>query len=251
LPTETATATATPAPVETIQVMTYNILIGGGLCPEIEPYAAQQGFHPDRFTKILDIIKKASPDIVGIQEANCWDRGTPPVFQKVASQLGMTGFLARGSEDFRVVLLTRFKIVKAEDLRDLGIGNGALYAKLMTPKGQVVHVFVVHLIPQAPEYRVAELESLLPKMQPYLKSNTILMGDMNFSGIAAGPEQQKLTQAGWRLGTMGYYTIDQIWTTPLLKRSLSVLPFTHSKADPSDHVPIGAVIGIYPTQEEQ
>jgi hypothetical protein len=122
-PTQTPSPAPTPiesptAPLpETITVMTYNILKGAGadtVDPGNKEQAAQHGFPGNRLPTVLEVIRIADPDILGIQEANQWNMGSPPVVEKVADELGMNHFLGLSTNSesgyASVVLFTKFDI---------------------------------------------------------------------------------------------------------------------------------------------
>ncbi|MBE7555108.1 MAG: endonuclease/exonuclease/phosphatase family protein [Anaerolineales bacterium] len=252
---EAATVRITPSSQPlTLRVMSYNILFGAGADPGWEQAAAKLSpfaYPGNRLPQILEVIKAAQPDIIGIQEAAGWDKGSPSLAEQVAAELGMNYFLAPTGSGLHVALFTRFKIVEAENL-STRMGNvGALRASLATPNGQPVHVFVVHLDPFSAKTRAAELVTLTQEMSPYLQSPTLLLGDMNFFCLdnpADCQEYQVLSQAGWRLATAGPYKIDQIWASPSLNPPVESLPFPGASFDISDHLPVGAVINLMATR---
>jgi hypothetical protein len=180
----------TVAPQETIKVMTYNILNGAGVDPTFEKWAADHGYPGNRLSKVLEVIKTADPDILGIQEANGWDKGNPSVTQQVADELHMSYFIGKGiAPDSRVAILTKFNIKEAEDYPD-NFSVGALRAEVMTPKGRSIQVFVVHFISpiQSAENKPVALKNipsneiydrevsfLVEKTKPYANGSTILV----------------------------------------------------------------------------
>jgi endonuclease/exonuclease/phosphatase family metal-dependent hydrolase len=248
---EAGTVRITPSPQPlALRVMSYNILFGAGADPAWEQAAAKLSpfaYPGNRLPQILEVIKAARPDILGIQEAAGWDKGSPSLAEQVAAELGMNYFLAPTPSGLHVALFTRFKIVEAQNL-STRMGNvGALHATLAMPDGQLGHVFVVHLDPFSAKTRAAELVTLTQDMSPYLPSPTLLMGDMNFYCLdnpADCQEYQVLSQAGWCLATAGPYKIDQIWTSPSLNQPVEALPFPGASFDISDHLPVGAAINL-------
>jgi endonuclease/exonuclease/phosphatase family metal-dependent hydrolase len=230
--------------------MSYNILYGAGADPGWERAAAQLSpfaYPGNRLPEILGIIKIANPDILGVQEAGGWDKGSPSIVQQVAEELGMNYFLAPTGNGLHLVLFTKFKLVETENLSSQ-IGNvGALRATLSTPDGQLMHVFVVHLDPFSAKTRASELVTLTQEMAPYLPAPTLLMGDMNFYCLDDPEhcqEYQVLSQAGWRLAQNGAYKLDQIWVSPALGQPVSAIDFPGASFDISDHLPVGAIIEI-------
>jgi endonuclease/exonuclease/phosphatase family metal-dependent hydrolase len=238
-----------------LRVMSYNILFGAGVSPYWEQRAANLrpfDYPGYRWPDILNVIKAAEPDILGIQEAADWDKETPAVVQQVADELGMNYFLAHAPSGLHLLLLTRLEIVETENLSDR-IGNiGALRAMLASPERpqQSVHVFVVHLDPFSAATRTAQIARLVEEMAPYLHAPTILMGDTNVDCLAEPEgcqEYQLLSQAGWQLAAKERYLINQVWVSPTLAGSPSEIIFPGATFDISDHLPVGAVIELPPT----
>jgi endonuclease/exonuclease/phosphatase family metal-dependent hydrolase len=246
-PPLTPTHEIAAAMTSSFRIMSYNILYGGGITPEWEE-KANQGVFPypgNRLPAILEVIKAAEPDIVGLQEAAGWQQEPDPMVQQVAAELGMKQFLARTPSGLNLALLTRFQIVEAENLSDQ-VGNiGALRATIRTEAGQIVHVFVVHLDPFSAETREREITTLTGIMAPYLQAPTLMMGDLNMVCLkdpANCREYQLLSQAGWQLVVQEKYLVNQIWTSPLLSHSVKELTFPGGTFVISDHLPLGAVL---------
>ena len=249
---EVSVATPVTEPVA-VRVMSYNILFGAGVDPGWERAAAQLSpfaYPGNRLPEILTVIKAANPDILGFQEAAGWDSGSPSIAQQVAKELGMNYFLATTKNGLHLAFFTKFKIITAENLSERMGNVGALRAMLSTPDNQIIHVFVVHLDPFAATTRAGELAILTQEMSPYLQSPTLLMGDMNFYCLDDPEHCQEyrvLSQAGWRLARAGKYKIDQIWTSPVLDQPVSEITFPGASFDISDHLPVGAIVGIPPS----
>lgn len=245
----TVQITPSPQPLK-IRVMSYNVLFGAGVDPGWERAAAKLSpfaYPGNRLPKILEVIKAAQPDILGIEEASAWDKGSPPLAPQVAAELGMNYFLATTRSGLHVALFTRFKIVKAENLSERMGNIGALHAVLAAPNGQPIHVFVVHLDPFSAKTRAAELATMTELMAPYQQLPTVLLGDMNFYCLDDASNCQEfsvLSQAGWRLAQAGPYKIDQIWTSPPLDQSVEAITFPDASFDLSDHLPVGAIINL-------
>jgi endonuclease/exonuclease/phosphatase family metal-dependent hydrolase len=240
----------TPVAPTSVKVMSYNILYGAGADPGWERAAAQLSpfaYPGNRLPEILRIIKIANPDILGVQEAGGWDKGSPSIVQQVAKELGMNYFLAPTGNGLHLVLFTKFKLVETENLSSQMGNVGALRATLSTPAGQLVHIFVVHLDPFSAKTRASELVTLTQEMASYLPAPTLLMGDMNFYCLDEPEhcqEYQVLSQAGWRLAQNGAYKLDQIWVSPALDQPVSAIAFPGASFDISDHLPVGAIIEI-------
>lgn len=245
---------ATPLPPSpqplTLRTISYNVLYGAGADPDWERAAAKLSpfsYPGNRLPAVLEVIKAAQPDIVGIEEAAGWDKESPPRVQQIAAELGMNYFLATTHSGLHVALFTRFKIVEAENLSERMGNVGALHVQLAAPDGQPVHVFVVHLDPFSAKTRAAELATMTALMAPYQQLPTILLGDMNFFCLADSPNCQEfpvLSQAGWKLAQAGPYKIDQIWTSPALAQPVETITFPGATFDTSDHLPVGAVLHL-------
>ena len=252
---------ATPSPTqhERITVMTYNILNGAGvdaLYPGNKEWVARHGYPGNRLPMVLEVIKAADPDILGIQEAHQWDIGSPSVAQEVADQLGMNYFIGESTNPecgfANVVLFTKFDIKEAESYSS-HFTRAGLRAELVMPNGQLISVFVVHLDATSYEIRMSELSFLVGEMQPYIDKFTILMGDMNFLDLQArhyqfGDDIQAsiLYEAGWCHPLGSSQEIDQIWTSSVLEPYVQPAPEIPSEltSGTSDHRPVVVQIRI-------
>jgi endonuclease/exonuclease/phosphatase family metal-dependent hydrolase len=245
-PTLTPSPTSTPTPLLNFKALSYNILYGAGVDRIFDAGVPIALVGKNRLPELLSFIKRADPDILGIQEANAWDAGTPPVIQQVAQELGMNYFLATTPSGFNLGLLTKFQILETENLSSEIGRQGALRVKLRAPSGETLNVFVSHLDPASSDTRLCEVESLVRQMQPYTARGTILLGDMNFQ--RSSREFLKLEQAGWQsVAVEKSWGIDQVWMSPFAKWSSTA--WYDSLTLPSgvsDHAPIGAEISIYP-----
>ncbi len=251
-----------PETEETITVMTYNVLAGAGadtVSPDWQEHAAQKGFHGNRLSRVLEVIRAAEPDILGIQEATQWDIGSPSVAQRLADELGMNYFIAESNDkagvDLHVVLFTKFDIKEAESY-PAPITKSALRAELVTPNGESIHVCVVHLHHADMKMRMTELLYVLDDMESYVDDLTIIMGDMNFPYrmrrfielIPPLPIKYvpALREARWC--HCAGQSLDQVWTSPALEpysQPGQKIPFELTKGT-SDHNPVVAKIGIPP-----
>jgi endonuclease/exonuclease/phosphatase family metal-dependent hydrolase len=249
------------APQETIRVMTYNIFNGAGVDPTFEKWAADHGYPGNRLSKVLEIIKTADPDILGIQEAAGWDKGDPTIIKQVAEELGMKYFLGRciyAESGFNhVAVLTKFDIKEAKDYPG-DFRNAALRAEVVTPQGRSIQVFVVHFIPpnqptelkpahlknvQSNEIYDREISFLVEKMKPYSNSSIILMGDMNkpHSQIEDVFHEVNLSLAA----ESEIMHIDSIWVSPALASNVRsmIIPYKLTQGT-SDHLPVVAEIDV-------
>lgn len=272
--------TTTPPPQQTVSknipVMTYDVLNGAGVLPDFEPFAAESGYPGSRLQQVLGIIKEVDPDILGIEEAAGWDweenlpEGmTQPVAETVAEELNMNYCLGTcvysecGYND--VVLYTKYQIVESEDYKEV-FTRAALRAKLVTPEGYEINVFIVHLIPEeqlsewipqrfkgipSEEIREQEINYLADLVGPYMDEAVIVMGDMNSSGSdpTTDPSMKALSDIG--LSPNIYYGVDQIWTSSLFrensdknyetemrKRYTDLLKKDSDLYSASDHLPV-------------
>ncbi len=241
---ETPDAYPTHATLPSFRVLSYNILYGAGVQRKWDSALPPALVGKDRLPELLSFIKSANPDIWGVEEANGWDEGTPPVIQQVANALGMDYYLVKTAGGFHLGLLTKFRILETENLTvDVG-RQGALRAALQLPDGERLNVFVAHLDPSSSDSRLCQVSALLQRLRPYLRQRTILIGDMNFTPQSR--EYQSLERAGWRpVAVETTVGIDQIWATPLVEWSST--QWFHALTLPkdlSDHNPIGAEIRL-------
>jgi endonuclease/exonuclease/phosphatase family metal-dependent hydrolase len=239
---------------EVITVMTYNILDGGGEGPTDPmgewccgvPRGCCKSPGGNRLPRILEVIKAAAPDILGIQEAYLWQLDNQAIARDVATELGMNYFIGESEspDGAHVVLFTKFDIVEAEGYPghfEARNPRGALHAKLIINNGQSIHVFVVHM-----KYEASEVSFLIEQMNPYINDLTLFMGDMNF--VDPSELASMFHDAGWQHPLAVTQGIDQIWTSPALKPYVQPgdkIPFDLLKGT-SDHYPVVVRIGIDP-----
>jgi endonuclease/exonuclease/phosphatase family metal-dependent hydrolase len=244
---------ATPTPLLTIRVISYNVLFGAGVDRQYDDLLPAELRNKNRLPGLVSFIDGVKPGILGIQEANGWNTGSPLVVEQVAEQLEMNDYyLAEAPNDFHVVLFTKFKITEAENLS--GTEGDAMFetmralrATLLTPDGQSLHVFVVHFDPFSTRVRLHQVEALIDHVELYKEQGTIILGDMNF--CVHSPEYATLARAGWKHIALAN-DIDQIWISPIANWSSQPLPvlgnFAREFIDLSDHLPVGAEISMYP-----
>ena len=246
-------STFTPTPPLTIKVMSYNVLFGAGVDRQYDDLLLPELRNKNRLPELVSFIKGAKLDILGIEEANGWNRGDPRVVEQVAEQLEMNYYLAEAPNDFHVVLLTKFEITEAKNLSGKEGDTvfetmRALRATLLTPNEQSFNIFIVHLDPFSTKIRLYQLDALMDELEPYKGQTTILMGDMNF--CVDWPEYTILEKAGWQHVALAT-DIDQIWISPTANWTSKPLRILGSSASNlrrlSDHLPASAEISIYPT----
>ena len=235
---------AAPTRQFTTRVLSYNLLYGAGAERRFDSALPAYMIGTNRVPALVAFAKNANPDIWGIQEANGWELGTPPLIQTVAQRLGMRSALVRTPSGFNVGLLTRYEIVEALDLTPQVGRQGVLRAVLRVPNGGLLTVLVAHLDPASDTTRACEIESLLHVLQTYASPRTIMMGDLNFIGGTRA--SQLLEQAGWQqVAVESNWGLDQIWLSPLVEWSTT--PWFAALTVPpnlSDHLPIGAEIAL-------
>jgi endonuclease/exonuclease/phosphatase family metal-dependent hydrolase len=246
----TSRSTFTPTSPLTIKVMSYNVLFGAGVDRHYDKLLLPELRNKNRLPELVSFIKAAKLDILGIEEANGWNRGDPRVVEQVAEQLEMNYYLAEAPNGFHVVLLTKFEITEAKNLSGkegdpVFETMRALRATLLTPNGQSLNIFIVHLEPFATKIRLHQLDALMDELEPYKGQTTILMGDMNF--CVDWPEYTILEQAGWQHVALAT-NVDQIWISPTANWTSKPLLIPGSSARGlSDHMPVSAEIGIFQT----
>ena len=236
--------------------MTYNIQDGSGTGPTDPngPWCCDgrgccEAEGGDRLPRILEIIRLANPDILGIQEAYLWQLDNFAIARRLAAKLGMNFYIGQSQSPngAHVALFTRFTIKYAQGYPGHFEGpkseyarRGALRAELVTPDGQTIHVFVVHL-----RFQVSETLYLVQQMAPYLNSSTLLLGDMNF--LDPGEMADRLRGAGWRHPLAERQRIDHIWTSPSLETFVQpgpAIPLELTKGA-SDHRPVVIELRIH------
>jgi endonuclease/exonuclease/phosphatase family metal-dependent hydrolase len=238
--------TPTPAPLLTVKVLTYNTLYGAGVDRSRDNSIPVRMQGLDRSPLLMKYLKDVDADVIGLQEIVGWQKGSPPFIEKLASELGMNYFLAKSDlTDATVALLTKYEIAEAEDYSNEMGYEGSLRAKLITPDGAPLNVFVAHLDGSSQTSRLCATQFLIAKMQPYIQQRTILMGDMNFRGDS--PEHDLLVEAGWnRVITEPRLGIDQIWISPSVEWTGGAWRTVATDARKiSDHFPIGEILNIF------
>jgi len=242
--TPTPSATSTPAPLISMKVVTFNVLFGAGIDREWDTELPNNMQGIDRSPLLINYLKQLAPDIVGLQEATGWDKGSPPYIKILADQLGMNYFTSTGRADS--ALLTKYEILEAEDLSDEF--NSVVRARLLGPDGESVNVFVIHLDSDSEGHRSCGVQFLLQKMQPYLEQRTILLGDTNFLNASGEWGVKALEAQSWQMVAMdSHFKIDQIWVAPSMQWDVTewTAPISQEARQISDHWPLGKEIRIY------
>jgi endonuclease/exonuclease/phosphatase family metal-dependent hydrolase len=248
--TQTLTFTPTPSPLITVKVISYNILFGAGVDRKYDKLLPPEARNKNRLPEFLSFFNEAKPDILGVQEANKWDGGSPPIVQQTAEQLDVNYYLAEAPNDFNVVLFTKFEIVETENLSGkegdpVFETMRALRATLLTPEEHFLNVFVVHFDPFSARTRLYQLDVIIDKLKPYTVQKTILLGDMNF--CVGSLEFMTLERAGWKHIAVAS-SVDQIWISPAPNwAGKPFIPLGDFAWTLSDHLPVGTEISLYPT----
>ncbi|HEX4206104.1 MAG TPA: endonuclease/exonuclease/phosphatase family protein [Ktedonobacteraceae bacterium] len=167
------------------RIVSYNILAGG--------YRARNSKHGERRTsELVNIIRSADPDIVGIIEAINPERNTHPnVVEEVADILGMQyvpGSTGQLSSDYRSALLTRLPIVHTHVHERPGIITKPLLEVCVEEAdGQQLTAFVTHMSSAfsrgrgGGSLRLREAQEIVRILEPLRQQQKphFLMGDFN------------------------------------------------------------------------
>jgi endonuclease/exonuclease/phosphatase family metal-dependent hydrolase len=235
--------------------MTYNVLWGGGVDREFDSVVASR-YQVDRLTAILDVIKTANPDILAVQEAAGWDRGSPSVAEQVAGRLGMHYAVAKDDVNLNIVLFSKFPIESVQHAaRRGGFYDGfngvLLMAQVRHDSGRLLNVIAPHLNSQSPAVRTCQTEALTRLANALPKAPSVIIGDMNSRPTSA--QSELLRAAGWQFAAAeSTWTVDQIWVGPGVAFTKGGLLNT-SKAtrELSDHLPVGVALTLtLPPAEE-
>lgn len=253
-------ATVTPAPgandapadgrllTVTLRLMTYNVLWGGGVDREFDFNVADR-YRVDRLDDILEVVREVGPDLLAIQEAAGWDRGSPSLAERVAQRLGMYQVLARDGSDLNVVLFSRFPIADAQFGARLsddfysGFNGVLLRATVLLADDAKLTVYVPHLNSQSSAVRSCQVESLLRLSRARSNGASVLLGDLNSRPTSV--QGNAMTAAGWQfLGAESTWTVDQVWAGPgVVFRSPRVFTTSASRAL-SDHLPAAVEVTL-------
>jgi endonuclease/exonuclease/phosphatase family metal-dependent hydrolase len=238
-----------PEPDFTYAVMTYNILGGADVGCEGTHIGAEPG---DRLEEVIGVIEMIDPDILGIQEANCWKDSEAGTARQVAERLGMDHFLGdadpTGGEEpglEHVVLFTKFEISEAENYPE-PFTRGTMRAELQPSWGEPINVFVTHLFPEGGLQWAREFGALAEQVRQYAGQKTLVIGDFNalpeqidfgpdFVLIGGGLVDWIYGERSVGLGPSGHYYFRRL-NTGLTTQALFQI---------SDHLPVAVMIGVY------
>jgi endonuclease/exonuclease/phosphatase family metal-dependent hydrolase len=205
--------------------------------------------------RISEVIKASGADIIGLQEVHIESDGRVESHQAnfLAAATGLHAvpgcFLQRRNGEFGNTLLTRFRVLNAEQL-DMTIGRyeprGAIDADLEID-GEPVRVIVTHL-GLSPYERRCQVTKLLRLVADVRTRVTIVMCDLNEWWPRGRPLRWMEQHFGkHRLlptfpALCPVLSLDRIWVYPssaLVEMSRFRNSFTHIA---SDHLPLKAII---------
>ena len=231
-----------------LTVMTYNILYGAGVYESDRRIAERdEGCMGDRLSRIISVIKHVNPDILGIEEANSWNKEDEAIAKQVAKELGMHYYLgASGISGFHVAVYSKYPIASAKHFPQ-EFTRSALQAEVTLPDGRPFNVFVQHFnLRRNPESQLEEIRNLASKMRPHAFDLGVMMGDANFVYGKHIPQTNAMRASGFVLTPQSAGRIDQIWTTRPLEGHISdapAIPVELTKGT-SDHTPTVVVIDV-------
>lgn len=240
------------APAETFTALTYNILFGAGVDTYWRRQATGRGFPTDRLDDVLARIEAADPDIVAIEEVVGW---TDETIRRTADALG-TPYYAIANQNpgqLTVGLFSRFEITEMRSLSNQ-VTYGALWARVRTPDGRPIEVFVAHLNAMEPDKRAEEMAFLAGQIALSAgEVPVLLMGDLNTPWINAAATRP-LTDAGLCLAAgagaaPGAGWLDHIWVSSRLTPVEYLAP-PSGPDQPSDHPPVAARLGLFDDPQE-
>lgn len=262
-PTSNPTQTPAPEPVEVVNVMQYNVLWGGR-----HTFAcARKSGKGDKFESIMNIILKANPDILIVNEACDWDKLAP----HIVDRLDMNDYFV--PDVFSPpAIFTKFEIVDASfaEITPNGKWNYPFiltHAVVKTPNNELLNIFATHLAPEPAtkegiEKKREQVSAITDHLKSFSNQRYMVIGDMNGQYILYQDIFDKVNLTGLKNAGVNFRwtsrllrTIDQIWISPSMKFQPwsqnqeyydNLKSTSHLWEDTSDHNPEAAVIGIYP-----
>ncbi len=253
-----------------ITVMSYNIAFSGGTVDFLYEMWERDGhgsWNKDRISELVEIIKSIDPDILGIQEARCWDANDPKVYVSFAELIGMKYFYYPESEEAEwngLCIYSKFPIVPKKKIFHQPcvpdqVYNGLclLGAKVVLDSTTFLDFFSCHLMFQVEGSQKCEMETIHEFLINDLNPPTILLGDMNWRSDKY--YCSLLREVGLSYiypgiqNTGDPINIDQIWVSDDLhlgarsfdKSNIGVVIERHIEdmlPDASDHFPVVARI---------
>jgi endonuclease/exonuclease/phosphatase family metal-dependent hydrolase len=149
-----------------MRLLTYNVFKGG----------SDEGTGP-RLDAIVDILRRAAPDVLVLNECNGFERDGSAVLHAFERALGMRGQLATAGSGYHVALLARGAAWHSCRTLHAGFCHAAIHAELEL-EGRVLDVLGAHLDPFVPQARASEARALMACTERRGGSR-VLMGDLN------------------------------------------------------------------------
>jgi len=233
----------------TVRILTFNIRFGGELDPDA----------------LIEVILAHDADIIGLQEANGWDRDEFARAEQLATALGMEYAYCKAYGDadsldtFDTIIFSRFEILREDAYPWIAHCMGV--AGIRLTDGRRLEVVNVHLKPGA----CRELLDRALTIVPYTDGVAVMLGDFNFSDLPSleasdkAPPlfvacNEKMSEAGWTyLSGEPLGQIDHIWVS----KPLADLEYVHWStpnylveqtmlARVSDHRPVAVDLVLAP-----
>lgn len=257
--------------IKKFTIMTYNIAFSGGAVTELYEMWNNDGhgaWTHDRRSELLKIIRSVNPDILGLQEAYCWDSYNPSVYKSFADSLGMEYYYYPESDKAEwngICIYSKYPIISTDFLLHQPcvrnqIWNGTYMVKVQMniDNKDILDVLVCHLMFQVAGAQDCEVSTLTKYLKANYTANTILMGDMNFVGGGNYYNSLKSTNLYYlnsQIGINQATQVDQIWVSKRLLYQSRIYDLNNLSEifDPltrvlltnaSDHLPVVAHFGF-------
>ena len=206
-----------------MKIMTYNILKGG---------IDNKG---SRIEYIIDVIKKANPDFVAIQEASNFDKNDNELLKRVSNETKLPHYaLSQGTlyDDQRrdhVVSLSRYPLREEHLFPGSSFQCAALSVVIDCPLGEL-SLCNVHLHAHSEDKRLREAEAVLSYQSKYKKY--IILGD--FNALSRSDHYDDLSAREFT-----YYDLTRFEATDMLNMDLVDAVAHLNVKDRSTHPTIG------------
>lgn len=253
-----------------ITVMSYNIAFSGGAVDFLYSMWEEDGhgsWNVDRRSELTKIIKSVDPDILGIQEAWCWDSDDPKVYLSFAELIDMEYFYypeQREAEWNGLCIYSKFPLNPIKKIFHQACvpsqewnGLCLLGAQVTLDSTTFFDFFNCHLMFHVEGAQRCEMVAIHDYLSEDLNPMTILLGDMNwasdpyYSGLLKDVGLSYVNPV--KESTKGPVNIDQIWGSEYLysgaksfdKSNINVVFNKNIEAmlpDASDHYPVVAQI---------
>lgn len=143
-----------------MRIMTYNILEGAA----------------DRTSEVVDVINKAKPDVLLINEANNFDLNDDQILHSFADLVGLPNFYLDKDNDpsYHVAIFSKVPFIKIQVLKPVlrGMISGTL-----PYDSESITIVALHLNPFSEDERIKEVRLLLNIIQK--EPRLVVMGDFN------------------------------------------------------------------------